>query len=391
MPAARILTLIAMAAIVAAAFTTPSRAEMSPALQRVHTAVRNQPTPVPVPRGAGAYSYYDMKIDRLCGSGSISEAATNWVDEPAFSETGRFPGTIRTIAMSVTFSFPETDRPNVTLPLVVGASNTAERVQNCDSLIFTNIPRNEKTKVRIDFAVTEGFRLSDPSSVIGSIGRVVSALGALTGYGGSPAIAGTSAVVSFLTANTKPVTDLTNAMNELLALLDAKHKPWSTINPIEAGTGRLSHRVTPRSAQSEVFAMQKGYKDTMLVSDPTGPFSQIPQDYSRLVRRNWDDIVADVMNANPAFHERLDSFCPAFRRTLSRAVNTDPVAVALGLYYHAASNSDSYLQAPASGRTCLNTSEINQLIARHWIKPFEGVLSFQKAAWPTAQTQVAAR
>lgn len=382
MPAARILTFIATAAVAVTAFAAPSYADMSPALQRVFAAVKNQPRMIQVPAASAGYVYYDMRVDRLCGSGSISEAAMNWVDEPVF------PGTVRAVAMSATFSFPQAfpARPDVTVPLIV-AANSGDRIQNCDPLTFSDIPRNERLKVRIDFAAKEGFRVFDVSPIITSVGKVVTSLGALTSYGGSPVVAGGAAVVSFLTSNTQPVANLTAAVNELLTLLDVRRSPWSTIRPVESIIGRASYR----DATGEVFALQKGYKETTIVSDPTGPISQIPSDFSRLVKRNWDDVVADVMNANPAFWESLDRFCPAFRRTLSRAANADQIAVALGLYYHAGSNSDSYLQAPASGRTCLNTAEIALLTSRHWIKPFDGVLSFQKAAWPGSQTQVAAR
>src|SRR6218665_3677380 len=62
-------------------------------IDRIIAAVRNRPRPVAI-TGAGDYAYYQLKIENLCGAGSITEAATAWVDGQTFTD--------RAVAMSVT-------------------------------------------------------------------------------------------------------------------------------------------------------------------------------------------------------------------------------------------------------------------------------------------------
>lgn len=343
----------------------------SEALNRVYEAVKAKPRFTAVPRTAGAYAYYNMRVDHLCGRGSISEAAIGWVDESLL------PGTSRAVAMSATFTFPDAypARPDVSVPLIA-AANTGDRIQNCDSLTFTDIPRNQRVKVRIDFAAKESFRFIDPSPVIASITKVASSVGALTAYGGAPLFAGGAAAVSFLSSNTAPITSLTSAVNELLALMDVKRSPWSTIRSIDPAIGRASYF----AKRAEVFALRKEYKETLIEAQPTEAYWSIPNEISKVAKRDWNDIIRDVANAYPAFWENLEKFCPALRNTLSAAVRSDAITVALGLYYHSANYSDNYLTA--SGRTCLNTRETVLLSDRHWVRPFDGANSFQRVPWP---------
>jgi hypothetical protein len=353
-----------------------ARAQSSPT-ERILAAVRKMPKPVPV-KGAGDYVYYELKIENLCGAGSITEAATAWVDEMTITE--------RAVAMSVTYTFPNSypNLSDITIPLIAVANSGDRGVQNCAPITVKDIPRNQEATARFDFSTKEGFRFLDASGVLASFGKLAGAVGGIAAPGGGIVFTGAAAAVSFLTSNTKPLKDLTDSTNELLKLLDRDRKPRGVVSVIARSTGRASYL----AERKEVFAVQKSYYDTLIKSEPSQPYWAIPADFSRVAGKDWNDVVRDVLNAYPAFWENMARFCPALRNTLSAAAHSDTISIAVGLYYHAAANSDSYGQI--AKRTCLNTQEFKQLATRGWGRPFDGALSFQNVPWPGTPQVVAA-
>lgn len=346
-------------------------------IDRIIAAVRNRPRPVAV-TGAGDYAYYELKIENLCGAGSITEAATTWVDGQTFTD--------RAVAMSVTYTFPDSypRLSDITIPLIAVANSGDRGVQNCAPISVKDIPRNQSATARFDFSAKEGFRFLDASGAAASFGKLAGAVGGLAAPGGGVVFTGAAAAVSFLASNTKPLKDLTDATNDLLKLLDRDRKPRGVVAEIARTSGRASYR----AQQREVFAVQKSYYDTLIPSDPSQPYWAIPADFSRVAGKDWNDVVRDVLNAYPAFWENMARFCPALRNTLSAAAHSDTISIAVGLYYHAAANSDSYGQV--ANRTCLNTQEVKLLAKRGWARPFDSALSFQSAPWPVTQQVVAA-
>lgn len=354
----------------------PAHAQSSPT-DRILAAVQKTPKAVSV-SGAGDYAYYELKIENLCGAGSITEAATAWVDEWAITE--------KAVAMSVTYTFPNSypNLSNITIPLIAVANTGDRGVQNCAPITVKDIPRNQEVTARFDFSTKEGVRFLDASGAVASFGKLAGAVGGLAAPGGGVVFTGAAAAVSFLASNTKPLKDLTDATNELLKLLDRDRKPRGVVAEIARSTGRASYR----AQQKEVFAVQKSYYDALIKSEPSQPYWAIPADFSRVAGKDWNDVVRDVLNAHPAFWENMARFCPALRNTLSAAAHSDTISIAVGLYYHAAANSDSYGQV--ANRTCLNTQEVKLLAKRGWARPFDSALSFQSAPWPGAPQVVAA-
>ena len=367
--------------IAALGVATADPAFAEPVVDNIYAAVQRQPSVKRIPSSTGEFAYYALEIENLCGPGSLTQAAMDWVD------AATFPGYQRAVALSVTYAFPDSfpRLANVTIPLIAIANTGDRGVQNCAPITVRDVPRNQAATVRFDFSAKEAFRFLDASGVVASFGKVAGAVGGLAGYGGGVVVSGAATAVSFLAANTAPIKNLTDATNELLKLLDRDRRPRGSVKAIAETTGRVSYG----SRRAEVFAVQKSYYDTLIKSRPGQPYWSIASDFTQVAQRDWNDVVRDVVNAYPAFWENMPRFCPALRNTLSAAAHSDPISIALALYYHAAANADSYNLA--TNRTCLSSQEFRQLSKRGWARPFENALSFQNVAWPEPGQQVAAQ
>lgn len=340
------------------------------------TAVRNQPRTVTITESFDG-ARYDLKITNLCDEGSLNRLASAYVSSGGFLDPNR------AIAMTVTLKFPGANPAikDVTVPLIAMADFGDKGTENCDSLLVSDIPRNQRVIARFDVATKEFYVISDKTALVTAFVQLSSALSSVKGLSlTSPWGAAATTAFGLIAQNAKPITDLTAAANTLLAQLDVGKSPRPQLRPLERDKARLTYV----SGRRDVFSLAKENRVSRMLLPQTANTSwqSVPDDFARPYGQLEVKLIS-VESSHAPWTSSEAEFCADLDRQLVLQTQGDQVAVAIGKAYHMYMRPDDYQELKLS---CLSPSQVALLRGLKYRQPFANAYSLKYVGNPKPKT-----
>jgi hypothetical protein len=315
----------------------PTLTEAARQLDELHSAVRSIKL-VKVSGGEGTHAYFDVMTENVC-NGAVATRARNWVQQWGFSAVFN-----RLVVMNAVVAYPD-NRGTQTVPLLVD-SNMGGVYPACQPIVALAIPRYKRVHITIELVSKSGIDEATAQSVRSVLSGVTGAMGKLSGLWGKVAL-GAGAVLAAVAPDAAS-----------LAKLFTRTRP-STSDQIAFGVGL--ERVHFVLGDQPVFSLRPEPRPQLLAYLPGEPADRIPDAISTVSAKSWDSILHDATGDQEwwASARALARFCVLLRDKLSEALQHDPLAISLGLYYHSLSHSGEYERL---GRpNCLSHNDLEEL------------------------------
>lgn len=287
---------------------------------------------VPVERSDGSYSYYDIVAENVC-TGEIAGAAQAWLHD-----YGNF-FLNRVVVVNAVILFPGERAPK-TIPLLTRSNFDSRTV--CLETPASGIRRQHSVKINLEVITTTGLSEDNAKLVRGAITGITSAIGAAGAWGKAASTVIEKAAPEAATLKrilTKNVPDRTDVFS-----FGAQH--------VRAEIG---------SRDAPLMSFRKVPRTQLLAVRP-GEEWNIPASVDDIGLKSWKDIVAAAEEKNDwrESESGLRGFCVALRRELLSALRNDPLATALGLWYHDTTFGASYAK---KGTECASERDKAELTA----------------------------
>lgn len=343
-------------------------------IDTVQSASRARPKETAFANGTNLISY-DLTFKPLCGNNSINSIVSDWVGERKSNFS--VISDDRNVALAAVVTFPNAKKDEtkqVKVPLIVKANFGDPTVQNCDEIIFTDIPANQRVNMHFEFRKKAVYKFSDQSKFLGGVLKIATGGAALVSIGGSsvfaPAV--TAVAISFLQKNTDPVKNITAGMNEVLESFPRESTPDPVQYPLQFNVAKLAYRV----GSKDVFVVTKEPRLSHMTLNPARGWMPVSDDFTTAFKPLQDLYTNAQTAVDSPWSEHMPKFCDKLRLQVQGATKGDRIATALGIGNHAFLNAPEY----KTNGTCLNKWEVFTLANLGYAPPFPDAWDAQVAS-----------
>jgi hypothetical protein len=306
-------------------------------LAELHSAVKAMRL-VKVSGGEGTQAYFDVLTEGVCDS-AVAAVARAWVQQWGLATAFN-----RVLVLNAVVEYPD-DRGTKTIPLLVDSNIPGDYRPMCQPIVALAIPRYKRVHITIELLATTG--IGDKTAL-----AVANLLPGVTGIMGKLGIWGK--VAAGAAAGLAAVAPDADSLKKLL-----KQGQPSASDQIDFGVHL--ERVNFVLGEQPIFSLKPEPRPQLLGYGPGQPAYMIPEAINTVSAKSWDEIVNDATAGRQWWTtaRSLGRFCVSLRDRLGKALQHDPLAVNLGLYYHSVSHPGEYENL---GRiNCLSSQELENL------------------------------
>jgi len=302
----------------------------------------------------GVEPYYDVAVENVC-NGAVERLARQWLQEAYWTNF-----LDRAVLIKALIAFPDSKR-NAVESVIFAGGNTSQFGWNCQESAVRGVSRTERARVTLEMIV-----VSEPGETTSKVlaGALAAAAGLVTdGWG--------AVVVGVLAGSAKAYADQTRDVTQ--KFLEAGGRKFITAS-VDIGATKYGAKRRPTSATvagasfvdngEEWLSLRRYPRKQLVAFDPDiDRVSQIPVRIDLVTAyATWDDMLKTARSRAPDLSRRgaVAVFCSSFRGELERSLQSDVLAVRLGLYALLRIEPDRFSGDRAT-RGCLDPAELKAL------------------------------